>query len=54
MTAHLGRRRGDAIERKDLVENQQPREFPAMRPSVKQPEASPYPSAPAQGFSTQE
>ena len=39
MTAHLGRRRGNAIERNDLVENQQPREFPAMPPSVKAPEA---------------
>jgi len=39
VTAHFGRRRGNAIERNDLIENQQPREFPAMPPSVKPPEA---------------
>jgi hypothetical protein len=39
VTAHFGRRHGNAIERNDLIENQQPREFPAMPPSVKPPEA---------------
>jgi len=39
MTAHSGRRCGNAIERNDLIENQQSGEFPAMPPSVKPPEA---------------
>jgi len=39
MTAHFGRRRGNTIERHDLIENQYWREFPAMPPSVKPSEA---------------